>query len=520
MFTLIYTQDATERRHTLAAGDTVVGRAALCDLVIEDASISRRHARFRVHGDGCRLTDLRGRNGTYLNGESITEAELRDGDDVVLGRFAIRIEKLDPAPVILGENHAVVETPGTVYRKVDDATQAITPPSADPRRLVELLTQISRQLVHWRPLPAVLERISAVALDMVPAERAFLLLVDQRTNEIVPHVARARDGSRVGQTSISRTIVRRTLAERLAMLATDAQLDASLAEVESLKATNVRSFMSVPLWNQGEAIGVLYVDSPRSAPLSAADLDILQALAAYAAVAIEQARLTARVLQEARHRERLERYHSPAVVDQILAHQEGADAPFLAEERDLTVLFADIVGFTSMVERMAPSEVAQLLNRCFAVMCDAVFTEQGTLDKFMGDAVLAVFGAPLNQPDHAAKAARTALMMRRAVAGLGFEPPIRLRITLNSGRATVGDIGSPRRREYTVLGDVVNTCSRMMDEACEPGQIVITGATRREVEGVAAVRPLGAVLVRGREERVELFELDPQDVTAADVQNE
>ena len=511
MFTLLYTFDSVLKRQALAAGDTIVGRAPMCDLPIDDPGISRRHARFRVHGDRCRLTDLGGRNGTFVNGEAVTEAEVHDGDVVVLGRFALRVEKAVPIPLVLSELHSVLETPGTVYRRVDApaGTAEMPRPAAEPGRLVALLTEISRQLVHWRPLPEILERVAAVALDTVPAERAFLLLVDPATGQVVPQVARSRDGRPVGQTSLSRTIVRRTIDERLAMLAIDAQLDPALAEVESVKASNIRSFMSVPLWNQAEAIGVLYVDSPRSTPLSAADLDVLQALSAYAAVAIEQARLSARVFQEARNRERLQRYHSAAVVDQILAQQGGADAPFLAEERELTVLFADIVGFTTMAEHMAPSDVARLLNRCFAVMCDAVFAEQGTLDKFIGDAVLAVFGAPLTQPDHQARAARAALMMRRAIAGLNLQPPVTLRIAINSGRATVGDIGSPRRREYTVLGDVVNTCSRMMGEACEPNQIVLSGACCGAVEGVAPVRPLGRVTLRGRAEPVDLFELDP-----------
>ena len=188
------------------------------------------------------------------------------------------------------------------------------------------------------------------------------------------------------------------------------------------------------------------VDSPRSAPLATSDLDVLQALSAYAAVAIEQARLTYRVLEETRHRERLQRYHSAAVVEQILKQQGGSDTPFLAEERDVTILFADIVGFTTTSEKMAPSEVAHMLNRCFAVMCDAVFAEEGTLDKFIGDAVLAVFGAPLDQPDHAARAARARGHDART-PGAGYPPPLRNFIALNSGLATVGDIGSPKRRE-------------------------------------------------------------------------
>lgn len=509
MFNLVYTRDGVRSRHALSPGDTVVGRAPVCDLSIDDPSISRRHARFRLHGDRCRLADLGGRNGTFVNGEAVTEADLHDGDTIVLGRFALRFERAVESPIELSDNHSILETPGTVFRKVDAATVlagAGLRPAADPQRLVGLLTEISRQLVHWRPLPEILERVAAVALGTVPAERAFILLVDEVTREIVPQVIRSRDGSPVAQATLSRTIIRRTLDERLAMLAADAQLDPDLAQVHSVQSANIRSFMSVPLWNQSDAIGVLYVDSPRSAPLSEADLDVLQALAAYAAVAIEQARLSTRLLQEARQRERLQRYHSAAVVEQILS-QGGADGAFLAEERELTVLFADIVGFTTIAEHMAPSQVAQLLNRCFTVMCDAVFAEEGTLDKFIGDAVLAVFGAPLTQPDHAARAARAAEQMRRAVEGLGLNPPFRLRIALNSGRATVGDIGSPQRREYTVLGDVVNTCSRLVSDACEPGQIVLSAATRAGLADGAAVRPLGSVSLRGKAEPVEVFQL-------------
>ena len=170
--------------------------------------------------------------------------------------------------------------------------------------------------------------------------------------------------------------------------------------------------------------------------------------------------------------------------------------PFLAEERDVTILFADIVGFTSMTEHMAPPAVAQLLNRCFAVLCEAVFAEQGTLDKFIGDAVLAVFGAPLNQGDHAMRAARAASAMRRATAALDVSPPVTLRIALNSGVATIGDIGSPARREYTVLGDVVNTCSRLVSDACEPGQIVMSGSTRHRLASSMKSRRLERVTLR------------------------
>jgi adenylate cyclase len=514
MFILLYTRDGHICSHQLRPGDTVVGRAPVCDLTIDDPSISRRHVRFRVHGDHCVLTDLGGRNGTFLNGEQVTEAEVKAGDAIVLGRFPIRLDRASAEPLVLSDQHSLIDSGRTLIRRVDEdlETRAGSRSEANPERLLLLLSQIARQLVHWGPLQDILDRIVTVVLDTVPVERAFLLLIDERTGEVVPRVIRSRDRLPVSGVSVSRTVVRRAIQERVAILASDVLLEAGFAGAHSLHSGNVRSFMCTPLWNQSRVIGVIYVDNPNTAELGVADLDVLQALGAYAAVAIEQSRLTERLLEETRVRDRLQRYHSAAVVDRILATACGpaGDVPFLAEERDVTVLFADIVGFTGRTEHMSPSAVAHLLNQCLTVLCETVFAEEGTLDKFVGDAVLAVFGAPLSQPDHADRALRAAKAMREAVAGLGIDPPIELRIALNSGTATAGDIGSPKRREYTVLGDVVNTCARMVKSACEPGQVVLSASTRERLEGEAGLHPLGPVQLRGRDTAVELFALGPR----------
>ena len=510
MFTLVYTRDGEVCRHALTPGDTVVGRAAVCDLAIDDPSISRRHARFRIHGDHCVVTDLGGRNGTFLDGDQISEAEVNGGATVVLGRFPLRVEYNSPAATLLSDSHTLLSSPHTLFRRVDGETEtgAGAEPSANPERLLLLLSEISRQLVRWRPLPEILERIVSVVFDTIAVERAFLLLIDEATGELTPHVARRRDGAPMEQPTLSRTVVRKVIDDRVAVLASDAAVETRYASARSVQDGHIRSFMCAPLWNQNVVIGVLYVDNPHTAQLSAADLDILQALSSYAAVAIEQSRLSARIVEETRQRELLQRYHSAAVVDRILASRAG-DAALVVEERDVSVLFADIVGFTSRVEHMAPSDVAHLLNQCLGEMSEAVFAEEGTLDKFIGDAVLAVFGAPLAQADHAARALRAAEAMRRRMAELDLTPPVELRIAINSGIATVGDIGTPRRREYTVLGDVVNTCARLVSAECAPGQILLTSGTRERLDRPASLRSVGCVTVRGRGAPVDVFAYDP-----------
>ena len=158
---------------------------------------------------------------------------------------------------------------------------------------------------------------------------------------------------------------------------------------------------------------------------------------------------------------------------------------------------------------MAPLEVGELLNGFFSRMAEVIFDHEGTLDKFIGDAILAVFGAPFEQPDHAD--ARVGGRAGDAARARGHErgarrTPLRMRIALNTGQALTGDIGSPRRREFTVLGDVVNTASRVQRIAA-PDQILMTESTWKRVKEAFGTRPVGANHLRGREAAIELYEL-------------
>ena len=181
----------------------------------------------------------------------------------------------------------------------------------------------------------------------------------------------------------------------MALLASDAQLDSRFEPSESILPQDIRSCMCAPLWHDTEVIGILYVDNPESSRFNAADLNLFTTLSNYAAVAIQHARLAARLLEERRQRERLQRYHSPRVIERILEGENETDTSLIAQERQISVLFADIVGFTTMSEQMTPPEVAQLLNQFFETMIDVIFAHEGTLDKFIGDAILATFGAAL-----------------------------------------------------------------------------------------------------------------------------
>ena len=505
-FTVSYLDGPGPVERRLPAGTTVAGRGSTCDLVLNDHSVSRKHARFTVDGATCTVTDLGSRNGTFVNGEQVEEARLSDGDRLVLGQLQIKVACAAAADVIVSDEGGV-EVGEVIRRQVGDGSP--TTASVDAARLLKLWSQISRTLVAVQPIDDVLRQVVDLAFDSTQASRALLLLYDDANRLLTARVVRHR-GDRGGSTHISRTMLDQVMRERVAILAVNAQIDPRLDKSESIRALGIHSFMCAPLWHQDQIVGVLYVDNPLSKRFTAADLDLFTAFSNYAAVAITQARLAARVLDETRRRERLGRYHSPAVVDRILRGDNDADAAFVAHERDLTVLFADLVGFTTMAEGMPPQAVAVLLNAFFTRMTDVIFQHDGTLDKFIGDAVLAIFGAPMDLPNHALNAVRAAQAMRRALAALNEERPdavLHMRIAIHTGIAVVGDIGSPKRRDYSVLGDVVNTASRLEESVAGAGQIVISRATFDRLGGQVGTHPLGTVQLRGRKQPIEVFEV-------------
>lgn len=506
MFILHYDDHGTDRTHELRSGATLIGRLPTCDLVMSDASVSRRHASVRAVEGRCYVQDANSRFGTFVNGARVQdEVELTPGSQLKLGEVKLTLEQRIPEQELLSEGHEVSEGPGTIYRPLTEPAVG-----SGNAHLVRLLADMGRTLLGSRSLTDILNRVVDVAFEAVPAERAFLMLRDSADEGLSARVMRHRDGTVPTNATLSRQVVRRVMRDRVAVLAADATTDPGLGVSDSILRFNIRAFMCAPLWSHDEVIGVLYVDSSKSARFGSADLDAFTALANAAAVAIEQARLSSQLLEETRRRERLQRYHSPSVVSRILQASD-ADTGMRAQEREVTVMFCDIVGFTTLCEQLPPAASAALLNNFLTRMTDIVFDYEGTLDKFLGDALLAVFGAPFDQVDHALHAVKAALAMRTGLAELNLQsegPKLQMRIAISSGVALTGDIGSPRRREFTVLGDVVNTAARIEDEVAGPGEIVISGATYVAVKDAVTVRPLGSRTLRGRAGALDFFAVE------------
>ncbi len=201
----------------------------------------------------------------------------------------------------------------------------------------------------------------------------------------------------------------------------------------------------------------------------------------------------------------LHRYLSPAVASALI--EDPRRAALGGEEVDVTVLFADLRGYTAFAERRAPTEVVSMLNAAFEVVVPIVLTEGGTVVQFMGDALMAIFNAPHPQPDHALRAARAALAMQQAVGELpdaGTRP--HFRVGLNSGPALVGNIGGAELRNFSAIGDTTNVAARLQTYAAE-GSIVIGASTYDHIREQAVVRPLGSPGLKGKSQPVAVYEL-------------
>jgi class 3 adenylate cyclase len=220
------------------------------------------------------------------------------------------------------------------------------------------------------------------------------------------------------------------------------------------------------------------------------------------------------LLQKQRIQNAFGRYVSDYVLNQLL---EGPDGEALTGmEREVTILFADLRGFTHLSEGLKARAVVRLLKEIFQLASDRILERGGTIDKFIGDSVMAYFGAPVHQPDHAQRAVASAVDILQSVearnrrlraSGDPAALPVEVGIGIHSGIVVVGDVGSDRRTDYTVVGDTVNVAHRL-EKLARPGQILISEAVQRAVRGARRLRFEGERQLSGREEPVHVYSVD------------
>src|SRR4029077_14549108 len=337
-------------------------------------------------------------------------------------------------------------------------------------RKLSLLLSVAHKLSGEFNLDRLLDTIADASFEVMRVDRVSILLRGEGRDELVPRLSRTRLADVELPEHVPRSIARKALEEQVAVLTQNAATDPRF-KGQSIRMQNVRSAMCSPLMaSADEAVGVLYVDNLTAEnAFTDEDLQFLVAFSGLAAVAIRNSRYTEQTRREALVRSNFERYFAPNVAAEII-RQNTPIRPG-GERRAITVLFADIRGFSAIAERMAPDAIAHLLTEYFSEMVDVIFEHGGTLDKFIGDAVMALWGAPLARESDPRRALDAARAMQRAVTGLNARcpaagrPAIGVGIGINRGEVFVGNIGSLRRLEYTAIGDAVNVAQRLSSTA-------------------------------------------------------
>jgi adenylate cyclase len=382
-------------------------------------------------------------------------------------------------------------------------------------KVLYVLYEISRQLNSIHDFNELLSRIMDLIFVVINADYGFLILTGKEgTDELLPVVIKSKHPNIQLKEGLkaSRTIINRVIHDKVALLTSNAMDDSRLDHARSILIQQIRSAMCVPLWRKDQIIGVIQLESARlENQFTQKDLELLTAIGAQMAMVIEQASLNETIREEERMRSRLERFHSPQVIEMILkSGQETKDSFMEPIYLTATILFMDINGFTRLAEQMPPREVNVILNQHFTQMTEIIFEHDGTLDKFTGDGLMAVFGAPLEKKDDAERAIRAAKAMIQATKDMMKSTKenrrFTVRIGINTGRVVAGNIGSPKRLDYTVIGDAVNTASRL-ESMASPNEILIGEETYRLVKDKFQIRVVGSKKVKGKKAEIMVYQV-------------
>jgi adenylate cyclase len=500
---------------------TVLGRSAECQVQIADPWISSMHAMFEKRGAELWLVDLESRNGTWVNEHKVNEAPLAAGYRLRFGKTEVELrEGLTPRPLVplLAEHGTIVRYLADMQaesrqaqeaepkRETDPSSRRTTNRTPSSRRQIAVLNDMGRSLVDAPDLDTALARILHSVATAVRSERSTILLMDE-SGRMQPR-ATEPTGS---PPRVSETVVAAAARGRAGLLTVDAQQDLRFTGSQSVIAQGIRSCLCVPVWADNRILGMLVLDRGFVDPFTADDLELTTVVGYQAALAIERSRFLARTLLLADQRKRMLRHFSPEVAALVLAQEQAEVDPLEPQVRDdVSVLFADVQGFAGLTERLSPLDLAAQLGNFFRSMTEAIFEEQGTLDKFIGDGVMAVFGAPLPQSDGATRALRCAWRMlarvEEANRALPADRRYSIRIGVNTGRVVSGNFGSPDRTEFSVLGDPVNVAARLESMAA-PGTIYVGRETAEQAGGAFAFQDLGRRVLRGRSAPVDVLQV-------------
>jgi adenylate cyclase len=373
-----------------------------------------------------------------------------------------------------------------------------------------LLYEVARDLSSTLDLDVVLAKVMDRVITLMKAARGFIVLIDPVDGTLSVQMSSGEaDPEKARQFLGSRTVIEHVVKTGQAVVSTDASLDDRFKGQQSVIMQNLRSIIAVPLVTKGKVIGAVYVDNPfRASIFEEKDKEFLQAISDLAAIAIDNARQYER---SEFLRQLFEAHVNKQVTDYVLT-RSGRTLRFLpGERREVTMLNSDIAGFSALSQSMDAEELVRFLNAYFQRMIRVVLDHGGNIDKFQGDGMLVVFGAPNPMHDHAERALNAALAMVSEIDRFNRElvesgrPAIAVGMGLDTGEVVAGHVGSDDRMEFTLIGVPVNNSAYL--SKIRPARVLISETTRARVPNGFRVNDFEPMLLKGANQPQAIFEL-------------
>ena len=553
--------------YELPEGVTHMGRADENDIVLSGDLVSRKHARITVKGDALQAEDLGSRNGSKVNGTALVgTSPLVAGDILQVGENALvikqpsTVENAATEMVDLGAGGAVkrfgrgidIGSAVILARDVRDSVvlkvldninpfNATAMPFATDSDILEddqpktaevdldapnrspiawhslvLLFKVAEKLATAISMQQFLEDVTDRVMERVGATTGVVLL-RHTSGVMVPATVRHSGKLEKGEVPVSDAVVDAALGKGAAIAVNDVRDDSRFADRESVVLYGVDQVLCIPVGTGAPWAGVLYLNRSGISEEPVEDLlDVATAVAQLIYSGVQKFEERAPAAGGDTHlRKALERFHAPDIVERRVAElkKKGAKLTSL-EEQQVTVLFADIAGFSALAQKIAPDRVVELLNEFYQRATTTIFSFEGTVDKFLGDGVMALFGAPYSKGDDALRAVRCAVALKMDwEKAMSKRPPrerCELKIGLNTGKVLAGTVGSEARLDYTAIGEPVNIASWVCATA-EAGQVLITGKTLAAIGARFDVTPLGERPLLGSKMRTAVFEVIEED---------
>ena len=529
-----------------------VGRHPNNTIQLLDTIVSKEHCVIEQRGATTVLRDLGSMNGSFVGGERITgERVLRHNDEIRLGNTVLAFDDgVSPAPVTLPPL-----SPGAIHHSAAGvggvapqwAIGQRTPPAASAVNLVSVVdsarsigSQVAAQSKDFQPfeqaardpdtlrldyerlritwellreiglerdVDKLLEKILVALFRFVAADRGVILLKES-DGTLRPRAHRRRKGAN-DAIAVSSTILAHVMKERAGVLTHDASSDFAVSEGKSMFLNRISSAIVVPLLHDTEVIGALWLDSETIASFKPKDLELITAVGNQVAMLVSNTLLALKVEKEIMTRDRFSRLLSPNVAEQVISgkldiKKGGIQVP------EATVFNSDLRGFTRMSEGTTAEKMVELLNEYFELMVEVIFKYEGTLDKFMGDGIMAFWGAPAVRADDAIRCVECSLEQMEVLAELNGqrkalgEPPLAMGIGVHTGSLVSGYVGSSKSLSYTVIGDTVNVSARLCGIALGD-QVLISEATAAKLDGRFKLERLPDATLKGKEKQFPIY---------------